>query len=234
MQSMAQPTMRDSDGGKTWMRSAWRCLVALGFRLLYNELAWLYDPVSWLASLGLWRRWQQTALQFLPPRGPILEVGFGPGHLLADLAGRGYRVVGLDLSAAMIRQAARRLQHQGLAVPICRGSALALPFAPETFEAVVVTFPTLYVYAPEWGSQLCRVLKPGGRAVIVEMTVFCRRDPAARGLESLYGLTGQRGPAPDLAASLEAAGLRARHESVEVEGSVVRLVVAEKANTAPA
>jgi len=214
------------------MRSAWRRLVAFGFHLLYHELAWLYDPVSWLASLGLWRRWQQAALAFLPPEGFILEVGFGPGHLLADLAGRGYRPVGLDLSPAMVRQAARRLRRQGLAVPLCRGSALALPFAPQTFEAVVVTFPTPYVYAPQWGPQLCRVLKPGGRAVIVEMTVICRRDPAARGLESLYGLTGQRGPAPDLAALLEAAGLRARHESVGVEGSVVRLVVAEKAEMA--
>jgi len=210
------------------MRAAWRRLVALGFRLLYNELACLYDPVSWLVSLGLWRRWQQTALAFLPADGRVLEVGSGPGHLLVDLAAAGYQPVGLDLSRAMVRQAAHRLRRQGLAATLCRGNASALPFAPRTFDAVVVTFPTPYVYDSAWQQHLHRVLRPGGRAVVVEMTTFPQRDPAARGLEWLYGVTGQRGPAPDLAEMLAETGLPARHETAEVEGSSVRLVVADK------
>ena len=210
------------------MRAAWRRLVALGFRLLYNELSWLYDPVSWLVSLGLWRRWQQTALAFLPAGGRVLEMGFGPGHLLADLAAAGYQPVGLDLSRVMVRQAARRLQRQGLAVALCRGNASALPFAPRTFDAVVVTFPTPYVYDSAWRQHLRRVLRPGGRVVVVEMATFRQRSPAARDLEWLYGLTGQRGPAPDLVAMLAEAGLSARHETADVEGTSVRLVVADK------
>ena len=216
------------------MRAAWRRLVAWGFRLLYSELAWLYDPVSWLVSLSLWRQWQQTALAFLPPDGRVLEVGFGPGHLLADLAAAGYKPVGLDLSQAMVRQTARRLRRRGLAVALCQGSASALPFAPRTFDAVVVTFPTPYVYDSAWQQHLRRVLRPGGRAVVVEMTTFRQRNPAARSLEWLYGVTGQRGPAPDLVAMLAEAGLPARHETADVEGTSVQLVVADKtANPAP-
>ncbi|MCB9446672.1 MAG: class I SAM-dependent methyltransferase, partial [Ardenticatenaceae bacterium] len=43
----------------------WKKLIRFGFRLLYNELAWTYDAVSWLVSLGDWRSWQQAALPFV-------------------------------------------------------------------------------------------------------------------------------------------------------------------------
>jgi len=214
------------------MRLVWRRLVAFGFRLLYNELAWLYDPVSWLASLGLWRRWQRTALEFLPsPGARVLELGFGPGHLLVELAARGYPVAGLDLSPAMVRLAGRRLRRLRPAAPdvlLCRGRAGALPFAPGSFDAVVATFPTAYIAHPDFLCSLAAVLRSGGRLVVVEEAVLGKRGIVNRGLEWLYHVTGQRGPgAPGLAASLEAAGLRAWREIVAVEDTEVRLILAE-------
>jgi ubiquinone/menaquinone biosynthesis C-methylase UbiE len=206
------------------MRRLWYRLVAFGFRLLYNELAWLYDPVSWLVSKGLWRRWQRTALAYLPAAGTVLEVGFGPGHLLADLATAGYRPVGLDLSPAMLRQARRR----GLALRLCRGRAEALPFAPGIFDAVVLTFPTPFAYDPAWLRHSQRVLKPGGRLVVVEMTSFQKRTTQTRLLEWLFRITGQRGPAPDLLGLLIATGLSAERQQVQVEDTRVSLVLAEK------
>ena len=203
----------------------WLRLIAFGFRLLYNELAWLYDPVSWVVSLGQWRRWQQTALACLPPGGAVLEVGFGPGHLLADLAAAGYRPAGLDLSPHMLRLARRRL---GAAAGLVRGRASALPFAPCAFDAVVLAFPTPFVYDPAWIGHLERVLKPGARLVVVETSSFDRRGLAARCLEWLYRITGQRGPIPDLPGLLGQAGLRARRDSVAVDGATVTLVIAEK------
>ncbi|MGD8625733.1 MAG: methyltransferase domain-containing protein [Anaerolineae bacterium] len=221
------------------MSALWRRLVAFGFRLLYNELAWLYDPVSWITSLGRWRRWQRAALAYLPAGGRVLEVAAGPGHLLADLATAGYQVAGLDLSPAMLRQARRRLAGRRLTAVLCRGRAGALPFADGTFDAVVLTFPTPFVYQPASVANLARVLRepgveegrPGGRLIVVEQAYFRRRDPAARVLEWAYRITGQRGRPPDLPALLAAAGLDARRASVEVEGTTVGLVIADKAGS---
>lgn len=208
--------------------STWSRLLAFGFRLLYNELAWLYDPVSWVVSAGRWQRWRRTVLPFLPPGDRVLEVGFGPGHLLADLSLRGYRPFGLDPSAAMIRQAKRRLRRLGSPAHLCRGKASALPFAPQAFAAIVVTFPTAFVYDPGWMAEAARVLQAGGRLVVVEIASFRRDVPLFRPLEWLYHITGQRGPAPDLPGLLCGAGLEAWREQILVNGSTVGLVLGEK------
>lgn len=206
----------------------WTRLIAFGFRLLYNEMAWLYDPVSWVVSLGKWRRWQRTALACLPPGGNILEVGFGPGHLLADLAAAGYRPYGLDLSPHMLRLARHRLRRRAAPANLVRGRANALPFAACAFDAVVLAFPTPFVYDPIWIGHLERVLKPGARLIVVETCLFTRRSLPARLLEWLYRVTGQRGPAPDLPGQLGRAGLPARRETVAVDGTAVSLVIAAK------
>jgi demethylmenaquinone methyltransferase/2-methoxy-6-polyprenyl-1,4-benzoquinol methylase len=210
------------------MRGLWRRAVGLGFRLLYNELAWTYDLVSWVVSLGRWRDWQRSTRSYLPENGRVLEVGFGPGHLLVELAGNGYQPVGLDLSPAMLRLARRNLRRREVSVPLCRGRAQALPFAPQSFDAVVVTFPTPYVYDPVWIDGLARVLRDKGRLVVVEMARFTQRSPHVRIIEGLYRATGQRGPAPHLAGLLAAAGLVAWYEQVEVRGTQVSLVLADK------
>lgn len=215
------------------MRGLWRRAVILGFRLLYNELAWTYDLVSWVVSLGRWRDWQRSVGTYLPPAGRVLEVGFGPGHLLAELAKDGFQAVGLDLSPAMLRLAQRNLGRRGRPVPLCRGQAQALPFARHSFDAVVLTFPTPFVYDPAWIDGLVRVLREKGRLVVVEMARFAQHSPHIRLLEALYRVTGQRGSTPHLPGLLAAAGLEAWRERVEVRGTQVSLVLADKpaANT---
>jgi ubiquinone/menaquinone biosynthesis C-methylase UbiE len=210
------------------VKKLWRRILALGFRLLYNELAWLYDPVSWVVSLGRWRQWQRASLPFLPATGTVLEVGFGPGHLLLDLASAGYRPIGLDLSRAMLRQAQRRLQRLGLPTPLCRAEARALPFRSGAFDAIVVTFPTAFVYEAEWICQVDRALADGGRLIVVEWASFQRQDPASQGLEWLYRITGQRAPVPDLDRLLSAGGLTAWRETTAVDGTRVSLIIAKK------
>ena len=212
----------------TMAATVWHRSVSLGFRLLYNELAWLYDPVSWVVSMGRWRAWQRTILPHLPLSGRVLEVGFGPGHLLAELATDGYEPFGLDPSPGMLRLARRRMHRQGLCVPLCRGRAGAFPFARHAFDAVISTFPTAFVYDPSWIEQVVRVLRPGGRLVVVETASFTRDVPLSSCLERLYQITGQRGPAPDLAQLLRAAGLQAWQERQEVSGTSVRLTLAAK------
>jgi ubiquinone/menaquinone biosynthesis C-methylase UbiE len=224
--------------GKTTL---WWRAVAGGFRLLYNELAWLYDPVSWIVSLGRWRKWQYSIFPFLLPIGRVLEVGAGPGHVLAALAVRQaagqqnppdrLQPVGMDLSPAMLRLARRRLMRHAATVSLCRGRAEALPFAPQSFDAVIAAFPTSYVYSPAWIADLARVLNDGGQVIIVEMAYLLGRRLHVRILEWLFRVTGQRGPEVDLPTMLGRAGLTAQRERVEVDGTLVSLVIASKRGT---
>lgn len=203
-------------------------LVSLGFALLYDRMAWAYDAVSWLASLGRWRRWQVTVLPHLPTRGWVLDLACGPGHLSASLEAAGYHTVAFDVSTGMIRLARRRLRQPGDGAAIVQGHATALPFAPGSFKAIVCTFPTPFAHDPKVHQQLWRVLKPAGRLVVATQAGFTGRRPLTRFMEWLYRITGQRGPAPDLSQSLAAAGFVARRMVAHVDGTAVTLVVADK------
>lgn len=234
MKPSIQPESGKGSESRAWtgpvkapLVGAWFRLVAYGFRLLYDELAWTYDLVSWIVSLGRWREWLATTLRFLPSEGRVLELGSGPGHLLVALGQAGLLTVGLDVSPGMVRLAGRRLRARRLPLTLCRGAAGRLPLASESFEAVVVTFPTPFVYDPITHREIARVLKPSGRLVIAKQASFPGRGPVHRTLEWLYRITGQRGPAPDLLAGLRRAGFRAERQAVTVRGTTVALLVAE-------
>lgn len=172
------------------MVTFWWRLVRLGFQLLYGPMAWSYDVVSWLASLGQWRAWQRAALPYVQGRR-VLELAHGPGHLLRDLALAGYHVTGIDLSPQMGRLSRRRLLRRGLVVPLVRGRGEHLPFASNSFDTVVSTFPTPFILAGETLQALQRVLRPGGRIVIVPQAYLTARSLPARFVNWLYVITGQ-------------------------------------------
>ena len=96
-------------------KGVWWRLVRFGFRLLYNELAWTYDWVSWAVSLGRWRSWQRVALPLLdaPRDGSVLELAHGTGNLLLDMLEAGLLPTGYDLSPNMGRNAQRKLRRAG-------------------------------------------------------------------------------------------------------------------------
>lgn len=235
------------DGGQNGtadspLRALWSRLIRFAFRLLYNELAWTYDAVSWLVSLGDWRQWQRAALPYV--RGShVLELAHGPGHVLLALRAAGYRTVGLDLSPYMGRQAQRRLRRAGREAPLLRGRAEALPLPEAYFDTVLSTFPTEFIVAPETLAAVHRVLKHDGRFVFVPEGHFTGRDPLVRFLEWLYAITGQRSgdfaldeaqrwPAADLRALLEArftdAGFSLTFAQVTLPRSSATVVIAEK------
>ena len=145
-----------------------RQIYQLLYRLLYNELAWAYDVVSWVVSLGRWDAWRRAALPFV--RGKrILEVGFGTGALLPALQSGQRRVVGIEPSAAMQRLTLAKLSKRGKAVPLVQGTAQKLPFADSAFDTIVSAFPASYVLDPCTHREFARCLRPGGRTVIVEL-----------------------------------------------------------------
>lgn len=175
------------------MPAVWWSLVRFGFRLLYNELAFTYDAVSWIVSLGAWRCWTKTAFQHLERQSPVLELAHGTGNLQLDLAAAGYNTVGYDLSAAMGQIARRKLLQHGIPVRLTRGRAQQLPFSANAFAAVVSTFPTEFITAPETLREVSRVLRPGGLFVIVPNAVLTGGGRLEQALEWLYRVTGQRG-----------------------------------------
>jgi ubiquinone/menaquinone biosynthesis C-methylase UbiE len=161
--------------------------------LLYNELAFTYDLVSWIVSLGAWRCWTRAALKHIRPQGAILELAHGTGHLQLDLRAAGRAAIGYDLSPAMGRIAWGKLARRGLRPRLVRGRAQLLPFRAEAFASVISTFPTDFIIAPETLNDVHRVLQPNGCFVIVPTSRFVGGGLAARALDALYAITGQRG-----------------------------------------
>ncbi len=177
------------------MSQLWWKLVHFGFRLLYNELAFTYDWVSWIVSLGDWRCWQRSALKHLPPpadSGRVLELAHGTGNLQLDLRAASYTALGLDLSPAMGRIASRKLVNAGYKPDLVRSRAQRLPFADNSFSDVISTFPTDFILAPDTLREVQRVLVPGGQFLIVPNGSLTSGNALAGFIEWLYKITGQR------------------------------------------
>lgn len=217
------------------MRNLWRALVRFGFRLLYHELAWSYDLVAWLVSMGQWRAWGRAALPYVAGQR-VLEIGHGPGHLLLALHEAGYAAVGLDLSPQMGRLARKRT---GGAVPLVRGKVQDLPLATAVFHTVLATFPTEYVVDPATLVAVKRVLGENGRFLIVPAAQLTGQGLPQRLIAWLYAITGQRTNQPTEAASdnfaiwqpyldrFAAAGFQAQIYTITLPKSRVTLIIAD-------
>lgn len=206
-------------------------LLRFGFRMLYNEMAWTYDAVSWVVSAGEWRAWQRSALKYLDtsPGALILEVAHGTANVQRDLRAAGYEPIGLDLSKAMGRIARRKLRRAGFAPQLVRGDVRHLPFGAGQFPAIVCTFPTSFIIEPQVISEMYRVLQPNGRLVLVASAIFTGRGLIKRVLDWLYGATGQHGEWPsDVRQRFEAAGFRLTSHDEPCTMSVAQVVVAHK------
>ncbi len=177
---------------------------------LYNEFAWSYDLAAWIVSAGRWDRWRRMALDYVAQQ-PVLEVGFGTGHLLAAMAERGWPAVGIDLSPAMQRQATAGLRRRGLFIPRLQGRVQRMPFAAESFGSVVSTFPAEYIVDPASLAEFHRVLKPGGRLIVAGLIVTLETDCALwAGLNQLAFGQPAASPLARVAQRCADAGLAAR------------------------
>lgn len=213
------------------MVNLWWRLVRFGFRLLYNEMAFTYDLVSTIVSLGAWRCWQRAALKHLQidPGKIVLEIAHGTGNLQLDLREAGYRTFGYDLSPYMGRIAKSKLIRHGYAPKLIRGKAQQLPFPTATFAAVISTFPTDFIVQAETLQEVHRILEPAGQFIIVPNGVLTGGGVSGAGIEWLYRVTGQRGDTPmNIADFFAAHGFDAEMFVEKCPRSVAQVIVAQK------
>lgn len=219
-----------------WMVVSWL------FELLYHNRT-LYWLASTLPFAGQWRVWQRLALERVVGTD-TLEVGCGIGTLLADTLARGYHARAVDRSPQMVAATRRELRRRGLRVApdtVQLASVQALPFADSSFDSVISTFPTDYIGDPAALAEIARVLRPGGRLVIVlgasllptrlalRPLVALQRlvyGPAASGQATARCASGATGALLD---RLRAAGLTPAPECVSGPFWLAYLLIAEKA-----
>jgi len=143
-------------------------LPAEGVRAMFDRIAPVYDAMNRTMTAGLDRRWRRlTATAVVRPGDDVLDACCGTGDLAIAGAHAGGRVTGLDFSEPMLARARRKAPG----ISWVNGDLLALPFGDAAFDAATVGFGVRNVEdLPRALSELRRVLRPGGRLAILEIT----------------------------------------------------------------
>src|SRR4051812_29632259 len=219
---------------------------------MFDRISGLYDVMNSVMTAGLHHRWRERAadLAAVRPADRALDVATGTGDLALELArrvGPGGEVVGSDFSEGMLEHARRKAQGV-TGVRFEQANALALPYADDEFAAATVGFGARNFSDLEQGlREMTRVVRPGGRVVILEITT-----PQRPPLSTFFGLwfdrlvpligkvagdsdaydylpsSVKRFPRPEgLAATMERAGLE-RIRWVLTAGGIIALHVGVK------
>jgi demethylmenaquinone methyltransferase / 2-methoxy-6-polyprenyl-1,4-benzoquinol methylase len=143
-------------------------LAADAVRRMFDRIAPVYDAMNRTMTAGLDRRWRRlTAEATVRPGDFVLDACCGTGDLAIAAARRGGKVTGLDFSPAMLERARRKAPQ----IEWIEGDLLSLPFGDESFDSATVGFGVRNV--EDLGrsiEELRRVLRPGGRLGILEIT----------------------------------------------------------------
>lgn len=201
------------------------------FYLLYHPFAFVYDFVASFVSFGQWKNWGRSILPFINGTH-ILELGHGPGHLqrtfLAQPPAGNLKIdsVAIDESAQMGKLAKRRL---GNVHKLTRGVAQHLPFQNNSFDTVVSTFPTDYIFSLQTLSEVKRVLRNSGRLIVLPVVL-----PKSGFLKWLYKVTRESPEALDevikhrFEQPFIQAGFQTEIKVIEVKSSQLLIVLARK------
>jgi len=143
---------------------------------MFDRIAGRYDAMNSVMSAGLHHRWRARTADVagLGPGDAALDVCCGTGDLALELrrrVGPSGRVVGLDFSAPMLALAEGKSAAAGAAAEWVEGNALELPFGDASFDAATVGFGVRNVAdVPGAIREMARVVRPGGRVAILEIT----------------------------------------------------------------
>ncbi len=202
-----------------------QAFLRLFFKLLYHQFAFTYDLVAAAVSFNRWKDWTREILPHIEGTR-ILELGFGPGHLQRLLRRDGWFAVGIDESPQMTRLARRNTNG---AANLTLGLAQQLPFASGSFDTIVSTFPSEYIFDPRTLAEARRCLMDRGRLTVLPVAM-----PKSRALEWLYKVTGESPSESEevvkkkLKEPFLRAGFSTEIKIVELRSSRLFIVVAEK------
>jgi demethylmenaquinone methyltransferase / 2-methoxy-6-polyprenyl-1,4-benzoquinol methylase len=154
-------------------------------RRVFDSVAERYDVMNDLMSLGLHRLWKSFTISVARPRAGerVLDIATGSGDLAAALARRvlpGGEVWITDINRRMLERGRDRLLDVGLTLPAAQCDAERLPFPPGYFDCVTVGFGLRNMTRKDAAlREMARVLKPGGRLIVLEFSkVWKPLEPA--------------------------------------------------------
>jgi demethylmenaquinone methyltransferase/2-methoxy-6-polyprenyl-1,4-benzoquinol methylase len=135
---------------------------------MFDRIAPVYDAMNRVMTAGLDQRWRREAVHaVVKPGDRVLDAACGTGDLAIIAAKQGANVTGLDFSEQMLVRA----RHKAPDLEWLRGDVLELPFPDDSFDAATVGFGIRNVDDLQRGiDELRRVLRPGGRLAILEIT----------------------------------------------------------------
>ncbi len=147
-------------------------------REMFTSIAPRYDFLNRLLSVGQDKYWRQRAIDLLDPmeNERILDVATGTGDMVIEVAKRNLsvQIFGIDFSQRMLDLGRIKIARNGYnqAVSLQIGSGECLPFADESFDGVICAFGIRNFGDAQLGlREFFRVLKPGGRVVVLEFSI---------------------------------------------------------------
>jgi demethylmenaquinone methyltransferase/2-methoxy-6-polyprenyl-1,4-benzoquinol methylase len=136
---------------------------------MFDRIASVYDLMNSVMTAGMHQRWRERAVDVanVGPGSKALDVATGTGDLAIALRERGAEVIGADFAEKMLEIARKKAPD----IDFRTGNALALEFEDNRFDAATVGFGARNFDDLDRGlSEMARVVKPGGRVVVLEIT----------------------------------------------------------------
>ena len=149
-----------------------------GVRQMFDDIAGRYDLLNRLLSLGIDRRWRRFAVSQLsiPKYGRVLDIATGTCDVALEIAEQtdaSVQIVGEDFTQGMLVQGQAKLKSSpyGKRISLVNAPCEEIPHPDETFDGITIAFGIRNVVDRQAGlSEMYRVLKPGGRVVILEFS----------------------------------------------------------------
>lgn len=164
-----------------------------GIRKLFDNIAGKYDILNHILSLNIDKSWRRKAVKEIADTAEplnILDEACGTCDFTIEIAKgapQGSKVTGIDLSEGMLQIGREKCRKEGITAELQTGDCEAMPYDEGTFDRIGVAFGVRnFENLPKGLTEMLRVLKPGGKLVILELSI--PRNPIIRWCYKLYFL----------------------------------------------